>query len=142
MVSEPLVAAVPSRHRLADKSSIPVSALANEPFVLPPRDAVPFFHDRVLKACREAGFLPHAPYEADHLQLILGMVAAGAGIALIPAAAHKIRPHGVAYRRLHPSPENLETAVAWRKDDTSPLVAEFLHEARRILRSVSKGPHR
>jgi DNA-binding transcriptional LysR family regulator len=142
LVSEPLVAALPPKHRLAAKSRIPVSALANEPFILPPRDAVPLFHDAVLKACREAGFVPHAPHEADHLQMILGMVAAGAGVGLIPAAARKTKLYRVVYRPLHPSPENLETAVAWRRDDTSPLVTEFLREARRTLRSMSNGPHR
>ena len=136
LIREPLVAALPPKHRLASRKRIPLSALANEPFILPPRDTVPLFHDAVLKACRETGFVPHAPHEADHLQMILGMVAAGAGVGLVPAAARKIRQHRVVYRPLNPSPEYLETAVAWRRDDTSELVAEFLREARTTLRSA------
>jgi DNA-binding transcriptional LysR family regulator len=68
--------------------------------------------------------------------MILGMVAAGAGVGLVPAAACKIRQHRVVYRPLNPSPEYLETAVAWRRDDTSELVAEFLREARTTWRSA------
>ena len=58
-----------------------MSALAGEPFVLPPRQAVPVYHDLVLRACREAGFAPNAPHEADHVLLLLGMVAAGEATA-------------------------------------------------------------
>jgi LysR family transcriptional regulator, benzoate and cis,cis-muconate-responsive activator of ben and cat genes len=64
------------------------------------------------KACRAAGFVPHAPHEADQLQMMIGMVAAGAGVALVPAAARKIKQHPLVYRPVHPSPDKLETAVA------------------------------
>jgi DNA-binding transcriptional LysR family regulator len=137
LIREPLAAkALPPKHRLASRTRLPLSALANEPLILPPRDTVPLFHDAVLKACREARFVPHAPHEADHLQMILGMVAAGAGVALVPAAARKIKQHRIVYRPLNPSPEILETAVAWRRDDPSPPVAQFLREARSTLRSA------
>ena len=66
LLREPFVAALPARHRLARKKSVALSALADEPFVLPPRQAVPVYHDLVLRACREAGFIPNAPHEADH----------------------------------------------------------------------------
>jgi DNA-binding transcriptional LysR family regulator len=139
LIREPLVAALPPGHRLASRARIPLGALADEPFILPPRDAVPLFHDAVLKACREAGFVPHAPHEADHLQMILGMVAAGAGVGLVPSAARKIRQHRVIYRPLHPACDALETAVAWRRDDASPIVAEFLADVRRTLRKVNSA---
>jgi DNA-binding transcriptional LysR family regulator len=140
LIREPLVAALPPNHRLRSRTRIPLSALANDAFVLPPRDTVPRFHDAVLKACREAGFVPHAPHEADHLQMILGMVAAGAAVGLVPAAARKIKQHRVVYLPLYPSTEALETAVAWRRDDASPLVAEFLREAGSMLRSARAIP--
>jgi DNA-binding transcriptional LysR family regulator len=133
VITEPLVVALPPYHRLASRRRIAVSSLANEPLILPPRDAVPVFHDTVLKACRKAGFVPNAPHEADHMQMILGMVAAGAGVGLVPAAARKTKPHRVVFRPLHPAADSLQTAVAWRRDDQSPLVAEFLVQARRTL---------
>jgi DNA-binding transcriptional LysR family regulator len=133
VVREALVVALPPTHRLARKSRIPLAALANEPFVLPPRDAVPVFHDAVLRLCREAGFVPHAPHEADHLQMIVAMVAAGAGVGLVPSAAGKFRHHRVVYRPLAPAPDDLEISIAWRKDDESPTVAAFVDELRRAL---------
>ena len=133
VISEPFVVALPPTHRLASRPHLQLSALANEPFILPPRDAVPVFLDAVLKACRGAGFVPHAPHEADHLQMVLGMVAAGAGVALVPSAARKINRGRVVYRALRPSPDNLETAIAWRRGDTSARLAEFISATRRTL---------
>jgi DNA-binding transcriptional LysR family regulator len=77
LAGEPLVVALPARHRLAVKDSLRLSMLASESFVLPPRVTVPIFHDVVVRACRSAGFVPHAPHEADHLEILLGLVAAG-----------------------------------------------------------------
>jgi DNA-binding transcriptional LysR family regulator len=110
-----------------------LSALASEPFILASRDAVPVFHDAVLTACRAAGFVPHAPHEADQVQMMIGMVAAGAGIALVPASARKIKQYRPVYRPLNPRPDPIETAVAWRRDDRSRVLGEFLDAARRVF---------
>jgi len=91
------------------------------------------------KACREAGFVPDAPHEADNLQMVFGMVAAGSGVALVPAFARKMKPQRVAFASLHPSPPNLETAIVWRRENTSPIVAEFIGIARRVLSGSQKG---
>ena len=65
--------------------------------------------------------------------MVLGLVAAGAGVALVPASASKIQHGQVTYRALHPAPERLETALAWRRDDKSPALGEFIATARRVL---------
>jgi DNA-binding transcriptional LysR family regulator len=130
---ERVVVALPPGHRLAAKSRIPFPALAKEAFVLPPREVVPVFHDAVLRLCREAGFIPHAPYEADHLQMIVAMIASGAGVGLVPTTARKFKHHRVAYRPFDPSPDDLEISIVWRRHDASPSVAAFVAEARRVL---------
>ena len=130
VASEPLVAALPARHRLLRKKKIALAGLANDAFLIVPRDAVPVFHDAVLRACREAGFVPHVLHEADQLPMLLGMVAAGHGVALVPAAARKTKARGVVFRALHPSAAVLQTAVAWRRDNLSPAVLDFLDIAR------------
>jgi DNA-binding transcriptional LysR family regulator len=130
---EPLVVALPPGHRLAARSRIPLSALANEAFVLPPREVVPVFHDAVLRLCREAGFIPHAPHEADQLQMIVAMIAVGAGVGLVPTPARKFRHHRVAYRPIAPSPDDLEISIVCRRNDASPSVAAFVAETRHVL---------
>ena len=91
----------------------------------------------VLKACREAGFVPNAPHEADHLQMVLGMVGAGSGVALVPEFTRALKLAGVAFASLQPSP-TLETAIVWRKENTPPLLTEFLDIVRRALRRPAR----
>jgi DNA-binding transcriptional LysR family regulator len=130
---EPMIVAMRPNHALASRATIALSSLANEPFVLPPQPIVPVYHDFVLKACREAGFVPNAPHEADHLHLALGMVAAGSGVALVPTSARRMTQFRLAFVVLRPAPPEFEVAVAWRRDDTSERVTEFLKNAREVV---------
>jgi DNA-binding transcriptional LysR family regulator len=61
------------------------------------------------------------------------MVAAGAGVASVPASARKVNQGRVIYRAPRPSPDPLQTAIAWRREDTSATLAEFISIARRSL---------
>lgn len=133
LISEPVVAALPKNHRLSAKQAMSLSALAEEAFLLVSRESVPIYHDIVLKACREAGFVPDAPHEADQLLMMLGMVAAGSGVALVPAFAREMKPRGVVFASLRPSPATLETAVTWRRENPSRVLTDFIAIARRVL---------
>ena len=130
---EPMIVAMSSKHPLVRKAGIPLSNLANEPFVLPLQAAVPVYHELILKACREAGFVPNAPYEADHLHLVLGMVAAGRGVALVPASARRMKQFRLEFVAVRPAPPEFEVAVAWRRDNSSENVNEFLKAAREVV---------
>jgi len=133
LVTESFMVAVSSRHRLAAAGRISLSSLANEPFILYPRDSVPQFYDLTLRSCRAAGFTPRVRYEVDHPDLVLRLVTAGMGISLVPASAHKVRRPGVAYRPVLPSSPILETALAWRRDDGSPIVKAFVDVAKQVF---------
>ncbi len=135
---EPMIVAMRASHALARKATISLSSLANEPFVLPPQPIVPVYHDFVLKACREAGFVPNAPHEADHLYLALGMVAAGSGVALVPASARRMTQFRLAFVVLRPVTSELEVAVAWRRNDTSERVSEFVKAAREVVERANR----
>jgi DNA-binding transcriptional LysR family regulator len=126
LYGEPLFAALPRKHRLAGKERVALADLADEPHIMFPRDAVPQFYDFTLEACRNAGFVPHVRHEVDLPHLALGLVAAGCGISLVPASARRLRRPGVVFRPLRPSPRGLETAVAWRSDNSSAIVEEYL----------------
>jgi DNA-binding transcriptional LysR family regulator len=133
LVTESFMVALPNRHRLATARRVSLSSLANEPFILYPRDSVPQFYDLTLRLCRDAGFTPRVRHEVDHPDLVLGLVAAGMGISLVPASVHKIRRPGVAYRPVLPSSAILEIAVAWRRDNGSPILKAFIEVAKQVF---------
>jgi DNA-binding transcriptional LysR family regulator len=135
LTAEPFIVALPSSHRLTSLRRVPMPALADEPHIMPPRGAMPVLYDLALKACRDGGFIPSVRGEADRPEAALGFVAAGIGVAIVPAWMRRLRVPGVVSRPLTPSPRTLQTVAAWRRNAKSPLVSDFL----RILREVVGG---
>jgi DNA-binding transcriptional LysR family regulator len=126
LVAEPLILAVPYKHRLASKRSVSLASLADEPFVLTSREFVPVYHDIVLKTCREAGFLPNAFQEADQLHVLLHFVGSGCGVALVPAFCQRTRVPRVKFVSVRPAVPVLETVVARRRANQSKAVMDFI----------------
>jgi DNA-binding transcriptional LysR family regulator len=123
---EPLIAALPAAHRLAEAREIAVESLAEEPFVMVSREQGLGLHDLVMGVCAAAGFQPRVTQEAIELQTIIGLVAAGFGLSLVPAAARRLQRSGVTYVPLAPPGAEVEIAAAWPTGEPSPALAAFL----------------
>jgi LysR family transcriptional activator of glutamate synthase operon len=80
---EPLRVAVPRDHVLAARPGIDLAEVSDEPFVaLRPSSALRRLSDEL---CEEAGFRPDVVFEGDDLSTVRGFVAAGLGVAIVPA---------------------------------------------------------
>jgi DNA-binding transcriptional LysR family regulator len=132
LVAEPFVAALPHDHPLTRKRAIRVRELAAEPFVLFPPALGGGFSELVLQLCAEGAFTPRVEQEADELQTIVNLVAAGVGVSLVPAALTELRRPGVSYRPLLGTRVRLELLVARRADDDSALTGRFASIARAV----------
>jgi DNA-binding transcriptional LysR family regulator len=130
VMREPLVAALPEGHPLSGRSEVPLRELARERFVLFPRAVAPGFYDEIVALCRDSGFSPRVAQEATQQQTIVSLVAGGVGVALVPASVRNLRRLGVRYAELEERTPTAEIAVAWRRDDDSPVVAAFLEVVR------------
>ncbi|MFE5210594.1 LysR substrate-binding domain-containing protein [Streptomyces sp. NPDC056600] len=95
--SEPLVAVLPAHHRLAGRHSVPLADLAEEPFVIHPSQHRSSMYDLVLAACRRAGFEPAQVLEVGETATLVVLVAAGHGVALVPASVQSLHVEGVTY---------------------------------------------
>jgi DNA-binding transcriptional LysR family regulator len=126
VLREPFVAVLPGGHPLAARRVVPLASLADAPFVLLPRAVGPQLHDRIVSLCEEAGFTPRIAARAVEWQTMCALVQAGLGVTLAPASIRRIRLDGVAYRRITPGDARTRVAVAWRRNDPSPLVANLL----------------
>lgn len=80
---EPLRVALPRDHPLAAGPRIRLAALAGEPFVALRRSAA--LRKLGDDLCQEAGFRPDVVFEGDDLSTVRGFVAAGLGVAIVPA---------------------------------------------------------
>lgn len=132
LVSEPLMLALPARHRLAGADQIDPGELAGEKFVSWPRYLGADFSDIVVAFCRAHGFSPTVVTEGDDIDTQLAMVAAGFGVSLQPAFYAGSCPTGVVFRPLMGRPPLVALQIAWRRGTAPPAVAEFVATARRL----------
>lgn len=122
---EPLVLVLPDNHPLALEPSIEVGDLRAENFVMYSAASRSVVNDAVMRSCAAADFYPHRAHEVTETSVLLALVAAGLGIALVPESVRAITLDGVLFRPVHGS-ESVDLALAWRAHDTSPLLANLL----------------
>jgi len=65
---------------------------------------------------------------------IVSLVAAGMGVALVPASLRHMRRTGVVYRALAETSPLMEMGLAWREGEEEPAVAAFVAHARAAFR--------
>jgi len=123
---EPLLLALPAGHPLADRSSLRMTEVADDAFVSQPRELASTLYDRLVKLAAAAGFQPRIVQQAQQVNELLALVAAGLGLALVPASMRVVRMAGVNYVPLDDPDANLLLAVACRKHDQSPALQQFL----------------
>jgi LysR family transcriptional activator of glutamate synthase operon len=82
LFTENISALLPITHPLAERKSVRLSDLRNDPFVLFPKGYI--FHTIALEACKAAGFTPNIASEGEDMDSIKGLVSAGIGVSLLP----------------------------------------------------------
>jgi DNA-binding transcriptional LysR family regulator len=95
--SEPFLCCLPASHRLAGQSRIDLAALADDDFILFPRNVSPHYHDRIIARCVAAGFSPRIRHETRLWQTVVTMVAHEMGVALVPQTLAMTWKEGVHY---------------------------------------------
>jgi DNA-binding transcriptional LysR family regulator len=128
---EPWVVALPETHRLARRRNINLRSLSEDQFILFPRELAPSLYDQVIGMYLEAGFSPRIALEAQ-MQAIVSLVAAGIGVAVVPASLQNLRRKGLVYKPLPSSVPKVELAVAWRRESVSPVLQSFLSVVREV----------
>ena len=136
LLTEPMIMAVPKGNPLAKsarRSGLSLRAFADETFIVYGRRLGPGLYDATIAACHEAGFSPRLGQEAPRIVSTLNLVAAGLGVAMVPASLQHMRVDGVCYCALRGAvqPKAL-LAVASRRGDPSAAVRQFLKVVARM----------
>jgi DNA-binding transcriptional LysR family regulator len=128
LMREPLVAVLSSKHPLVEGSEegLFLSALALEPFVFFPRSYGSGLYAQLLSLARDAGFTPHFAQEAGEAMTIIGLVAAGLGVSVMPASYQRMRIDGVVYRPLLDPAAVSAVWLVQRKDQKSAMARAFV----------------
>jgi DNA-binding transcriptional LysR family regulator len=128
LMREPLVAVLNAGHRLVEGSErgLYLAQLAEEPFVFFPRSYGSGLYAQLLTLARDAGFSPHFAQEAGEAMTIIGLVAAGLGVSVLPASYQRIRIDGVVYRTLLDQDAVTAVWLVQRKGAQTPMARAFV----------------
>lgn len=102
------------------------------PLIIFPRAISPALHDAILSCFRAAGITPAIGQQAIQMQTIVSLVSSGMGLALVPQSVSNLMRPGVEYRALADPTPLVETGIAWRRDNPSPVLKGFLELLRTI----------
>jgi DNA-binding transcriptional LysR family regulator len=130
LLEEPVVAALPDAHPLATHPLLRLADLEGEPLVLLTRAGAPGLREALAEAIDRLGGEERVVQEAAEMQTVIGLVAAGVGVSLVPESVRALARAGVTYRPLDGYAPKVRLAVAWRVADDSPVLATFLEMAR------------
>lgn len=110
---EPFGAVLPVGHRLAGRDAIDLAALADDDFIATPFLAGSSLQEIAMQACVDAGFRPRVVQEITDPYMILMLVAAGVGVALMTEGVANVTPPGAVFVPLTGEPVLMLHGIAW-----------------------------
>ena len=134
--------AAPKRHPLTKLKKLRLRDLTDAPFVWFPRWASPAFYDRLMHECYRGGLKsPRIVQEGLNEATILSLVATGLGVGWVLGTARWRCPETVVVLPVVDLNMPVTLALAWRRDNASPLLANFIADLQRLpdVQAVNKG---
>jgi DNA-binding transcriptional LysR family regulator len=113
-------AALPQGHALAGRKAVALHELADDDWVSLADAFFPGRREFLLAACGGAGFVPRIAVEVDSVLMMLGAVAAGDGIALVPKHSEKLPHDGCVFVQLEAPVPTTELVLATARDHELP----------------------
>jgi DNA-binding transcriptional LysR family regulator len=127
LLRERLVVIMPHDHPLAQRcGELAVAALCDAEFVFYGSRMGLALPGQVTALCQAAGFTPRVSQIAGANATIIGLVAAGMGIAIVPEAMARLRHEAVVARPVADAAATTRVWVVRRQQERSPLVPSFL----------------
>jgi DNA-binding transcriptional LysR family regulator len=119
------VLALPAGHWLAKKRRLQWSDFHNQELVLIHPSAQHGYYDPFFAQCAKAGAQPRPVQYANDIQTKMWLISAGFGIAPTTASLGEVRRPGLVFRLLPRGLPPVQTVLAWRKGDPSPVLDHF-----------------
>jgi DNA-binding transcriptional LysR family regulator len=133
--------AAPKGNPLSKLKSLRLGDLTHAPFIWFPRWPSPAFYDRMMHECYRGGLKsPRIVQEGSNEATILSLVSSGLGVGWVLSTARWRCPDTVVVLPVADLNMPVTLALAWRRDNTSPLLANFIGDLRRLpdVRAANK----
>ena len=128
VLDDPLLIALPYSHPLAARSAISLADLRDDEWMVCGVGGTCIDSNVVLRACDAAGFEPRITFESEDYSAIMGMVASGMGVALIPSLALVSAREDIAIRPLRDARPVRRVRAAFAVDRPSALADALLDD--------------
>lgn len=136
VASDPMLLALPATHALAGAAHIAPADLQGQDWIGCVNHGDHLGHDDFIAMCARAGFVPRIAMQAMEAQAVLGLVAAGFGMATIQQSLRHQAPRGVVLRELPWFTHRTPLWMVWHKVNLRPLVGIF----RDVLAAGASAP--
>lgn len=135
LMEERFVVALPSGHRLGTLDRVPFEAIKDQPLIFFSRQLMPSLHAKVTELYRRADAFPKIAQYAIHLETIVGLVASGVGLSILPESVELASRKGIVYRPLDENGVSSWMGLAWVEGDDSVLGDNFAKAVREVAES-------
>lgn len=131
ILNEQIVMALPAHHEKARLSMVDLRDFAEEDFVFTPQVLGNGYFSQLMALCEAAGFYPKVVQEAGQIHTLIGLVACGFGVALVPESiAHSTLRDRVLFRPIKPVNEQPNPSMGlymnWNSQNASPALGSFI----------------
>jgi len=138
LLNDPLVVAVNARHELLARRDTNLAALRNERFIFYPRSYGVGIYDYFIKLCAKRSYAPNIVQDAKEASTIIGLVATGLGIAVVPSSLRYIGVPNVVYLPLVDSDATTDLHMISRAGEANSRIANLHQMARAKARFLKK----
>ncbi|MBC5764978.1 LysR family transcriptional regulator [Ramlibacter albus] len=131
LLREPVLVAVPKGHAMAKRKSLSLTDLREQPLILVRQTGAPGLYANLIALCQEKGFEPEVAHEVARMGTALNFVAAGAGLAIIPASMQGMHPAAIEYRELRGTKSlDAPLTLVYRESECTGALKSFVQLAR------------
>jgi LysR family hca operon transcriptional activator len=138
VTQEPLVAVLPSDHRLASEKSVAVAEIANAPFINVSSTA-PALRIVIDDYIRQTGLAITPAHEADNIAMAISLVASTRGFALLPRYVQNFLPWSVVSRPIKGKTPAIDLVIGYHKANASPILTLFLSKLDELIKRVRQA---
>ncbi|EMC4280361.1 LysR substrate-binding domain-containing protein, partial [Cronobacter sakazakii] len=124
VLREPLLALIPCDHPLAAREAVSISELAGEPFVFFDPHVGTGLYDDILGLLHRYGVQPRITQEVGEAMTIIGLVAAGLGVSILPASFHRVRLEEMRWVKLREPDAISEMWLVWARHQEQSAAAQ------------------
>jgi LysR family hca operon transcriptional activator len=135
LAKEPLIAVLPTDHRLTSRKKIRPQDLARETYVSSARIS-PVLNSVIQDYASKVGITLKAEYEGDNLPSAMSLVVSTGGITLIPLYAQNMLTPNVVARALEGMPPTIDLTLGYNEANSSPLLRRLLSRADELVANV------